>query len=212
MTNNTAEDITVLHLSDEDGFILDGALSDEYKIYIAAFNEKYCFYGSIIPLDIKKRITYIGIKVRSIHKTQLVIGYKCKIDDVDLRFLECVCDENNRILEILFVKDEWYDGTQTTYNTAEHELVVKSEEIFMIDGYKGLYVEMEDSYNECLLQFVQSVNRTKYGHCYHDDELEKDNMNETIDTNIDVNIDDSIEQSQLPNNISTSSNKRVAKN
>ena len=82
----------------------------------------------------------------------------------------------------------------------------------MIDGFKGLYVEMEDSYNECLLQFVQSVNRTKYGHCYHDDKLEKDSMNETIDTNIDVNIDDSIEQSQLPNNISTSSNKRVAKN
>ena len=71
MTNNTAEDITVLALSDEDDFILDGTSSDEtgYKIFITAFNEKFCFYGAIIPLDIKKRLTYIGIKTRSIQNT-----------------------------------------------------------------------------------------------------------------------------------------------
>ena len=42
----------------------------------------------------------------------------------------------------------------------ENELVVKTEKIFQINGFKGLYVDMEDSYNESMLEFVQLVNRS----------------------------------------------------
>ena len=113
MTENRTETVTELVLSDEDNFIVDGATSVEpgYKILISSFTDKFCFYGALIPLDMKKRLAYIGIKVRSLEKTQLVTGYKCLVGGIDLLFLECVCDENNKILEILFVKEEWFEGT-----------------------------------------------------------------------------------------------------
>ncbi len=77
--------------------------------------------------------------------TQLVTGYKSLVGSIDLLFF-------NKILEMLFVKEKWFDGTQTKYNIDEDILVFKT-----VDKFKGQYVEMEDSYNDFLLQSVQSM-------------------------------------------------------
>ncbi len=62
-------------------------------------------------------------------------------------FLDCVFDDYNKTFEILFIKQVWFDSTHMKYNIHKGILVIRNEDVKLITGFKGQYVEMIARFN-----------------------------------------------------------------